>query len=447
MKSRRVGLLLLTGAASLLGACLETSRPTPSGEGNIRGLHAMSTAPDVNFLIEERSLGSIAYKATTSAEAFDDFTYNFRFETRLPGDAGVRRIAARSLAVVPDTDYVFVLTGTLGAPSILLWESPERQWAGTETVLEVAVGHVAASVGEVDVFLAPLGTAPAVGQERGSLAFGERLPNFDVEDGDYVLTITAAGDPANVLFRSGTQGLNERTSILYTIQDADPSITSGISVRRVDQAGTSVEISDPRLPPTRRFFHAALGVTNLDVVVDEDFAAPVVANLAFGTLSTDAPVPSGASTFSFTQAGNPGAVLLEDEDTVSANTRSTAFLTGPPGDLDIVSFSDDRRSIAGLAKLRITQVSTNFEDADLYLVTAGTDIADVNPNFPSIDSRVSTGYLQLEAGSYELTVTVTGEKTVAAGPLALELANGDVVELAIVDTADPNLLDLVVYDP
>lgn len=447
MKEKVGSLVLLTCVVSLLAGCLETSRPTPSGKGNIRALHAISNAPEVTFLIEERPLGNIAYKAATSTQPFDDFTYDFRFETRLPGDAAVRRIATRSLAVVPDTDYVFVLTGTLQTPSILLWETPERQWAGTETVLEVSGGHLATTVGEIDIFLAPPGTAPAAGQERGSLAFGERLPSFDVESGAYVLTVTASGDPANLLFRSGSQTLAERTSILFTIQDTDPSITSGISVRRVDQAGTSVEIADAGVPPTRRFFHAAFGTTNLDVVVDEEFTAPVVANLAFGALSADVPVPSGASTYTFTQTGNPGGVLLEDEDTVVANSRSTTFVTGAPADLEAVSFTDNRRSIAGLVKLRITQVSANFEDADVYLQTAGTDIADVNPNFPSLDSGVSSGYLQLAAGSYELTVTTTGEKTAAAGPVALDLANGDVVELAIVDTADPNVLDVVVYDP
>jgi hypothetical protein len=134
-------------------------------------------------------------------------------------------------------------------------------------------------------------------------------------------------------------------------------------------------------------------------------------------------------------------------NTVSANTRSTSFLIGPPGDLDIVSFTDNRRSIAGVAKLRMTQLSTNFEEMDLYLLDAGTDIADVAPNFPSIDTGISTNFLQLEPGSYELTATVTGEKTVAAGPVALELADGGVTELAIVDTADPNVVSIVVYDP
>lgn len=446
MRIKSASLLVLTCAVTCLGGCLESARPTATGKGNIRGVHAISTAPEVDFLIEEHSLGAINYKGSTSTQPFDDFTYNFHFETRFPGDAVVRRIATHSLAVVPDTDYAFVLTGTVDAPSILVWETPERQWGGSETVLEASAGHLAAGIGAVDVYLAAPGTAPAAGQERGRLAFGERLPAFDVESGDYVLIVTAPGDPANVLFRSGTQALAAMTSILFTIHDADPSLTSGIGVRRVDQTGTSVEIADADSPPTRRFFHAAFGATNLDVVADDDFAAPVAANLAFGTLSADAPVPAGASTFSYTQAGNPGAILLEEDATVVANTRSTVFVTGAPGELGSVGFSDNRRSIAGLAKLRIVQVSTNFEEADVYLLDAGTDIAGVGASFPGVDTGLTPGYLQVAAGSYELTVTVTGEKTVAAGPVALDLANGDVVELAIVDTADPNVLDVVVYD-
>lgn len=407
----------------------------------------MPTAPDVNFLIEEQSVGTISYKGTTDAETFDDLTYNFNFETRLPGDAEVRRIATQSLDVVADTNYVFALTGTVDAASIVLWETPERQWDGSETVFEASVGHLAPSLGEVDVYLQPAAAAtPVVGEARGTLTFGDKLPPFDVESGDYVFTVTAPGDPANVVFRSNATAFTERTSILFTMQQADASITSPLSVHAVTSSGAADDLADANSPPTRRYVHAASGTGNLDVVVDQNFAAPVVTNLAFGAVSSGVAVPSGESTYTFTPAGNPGGLLLEEEDTVAANTRSTTFITGTPADLATLSFPDNRRAIAGLAKLRITVVSNNFEEADLYLLQAGAPIGDIAPPFPGIATLESTGYLQLAAGNYELTATVAGEKTIVAGPLAVDLVNGDVVEIAVIDTVDPNLLDLVIYD-
>lgn len=446
MDSRPVLALALALAGLLLGGCTESQRPTVSGEGNIRGLHAMPTAPDVTFLIEEQTIGDLSYREVSGTQTFDDLTYNFNFDTRLPGDPEVHRIASQSLSVVPDTDYVLAVTGTLEAPSIVLWETPVRQWSGSETVFEASAGHLAPSLGAVDVYLDAPGTAPAAGQARGSLAPGEKLPPFEVESGNYVLTITAAGDPSSILFTSTSQALGERTSQLFVIQEADPSITSGIGVQRVAQDGSSSQLADARFPPTRRFFHAAPGTTAFDVVVDDDFAAPVAANVAYGAISPDVAVPAGESTFTFTQAGNSGVTLHEAEDTIIANSRSTTFLVGAPGELELVSFADNRRPLADLAKFRATLVSSSLEQADIYLLDAGTDIADASPGFSGIDSLTSTGYLRLTAGSYELTVTTAGEKTVLAGPVALDLAGGDVVEMAIIDTADPNVLDAIIYD-
>jgi hypothetical protein len=439
-------ILLLTVAGLLLSGCAETTRPEATGKGNIRAIHAVPTAADVTFLIEERSLGSLTYKNATSVQQFDDLTYNFNFDTRLPGDSSPRRLATETVTIVPDTDYDFVLTGTIDAPSIILWETGERQWAGAETVFQVSAGHLAPAAGPVDVYFAATGTAPAAGAARGTLSFGDRLPAFEIENGEYRLIVTVQGDPAAILFTSTSRDYTERTSVLFTIQDADPSITSGLSVRRIEQGGVSVEVGDASFPPTRRFFNSAFGSGSIDIYLEDDFVTPIVANLAYGGLSGDVPVPAGTSTYTYTAAGNPGAILLEDEDTVVANTRGTNFVTGETGDLTIAVFIDDRRPVSGFGKVRVNQVAASFDSVDVYLLTAGIDIADAGPNLPRLASSFSSGYLHLEPGNYELTVTEIGEKTVLAGPVAVGLPSGGIVETAIIDTPDPNLLNVVVYD-
>jgi Domain of unknown function (DUF4397) len=440
-------LVTLVCAGLLSAGCSETYREEATGEGSIQGIHAMPTAPEVNFLIEERSIGTLTYRGVTAPQLFDDLSYAFNFDTRFPGDTESLRLATASADIQPDTDYVFALTGTVNTPSIIVWETPEPAFEESETVFEASAGHLAAGRGNLDVYLAPPGTVPAAGQARGTLAFGEILPPFEAEAGDWVLTVTAAGDPADVLFRSNTQAIAERTGVLFTIQDSEPSLTSELSVQRVLRGGGAAQLADSRFPPTRRFFHAASGTAALDVVIDEDFAAPAVSGLAFGQVSPDVAVPAGESTYSFTQAGNPGAILHEEEDTTPANSRSTSFIAGAPGDLELVTFADNRRPVPRIAKLRATLVSANFEEADIYLLESGTDIADASPGFDGIDTLVSTGYLQLAPGSYDVTVTVKGEKTVAAGPLTLNLASGAIADLAIIDTDDPNVLAIVGVGP
>lgn len=447
MTKHSPALVILICAGLLFAGCTETQREEATGEGSIQGIHAMAAAPEVNFLIEERSLGTLTYRGITSPQRFDDLSYAFNFDTRFPGDTAALRLATASADIQPDTDYVFALTGTIDTPAIVVWETPERVFEASETVFEASAGHLAAGAGDLDVYLAPPGTAPAAGQARGTLAFGEILPPFEAEAGNWVLTVTAAGDPADVLFRSNTQAIAERSSVLFTIQGSEPSLTSALSAQRVLRDGGVVQLADSRFPPTRRFFHAASGTAGLDVVVDDDFAAPLVSGLTFGQVSPDVAVPAGESNYSFTQAGNPGAILHEEKDSTAANSRSTSFIAGPPGDLELVTFADNRRPVPRIAKVRATLVSANFEEADIYLLESGTDIADTAPGFSGIDSLVSTGYLQLEPGSYDLTVTVKGKKTVTAGPLTLDLASGAIVDLAIIDTDDPNVLAIVGVGP
>jgi hypothetical protein len=447
MRTSAPALFALVCAGLLAGGCTETQRESATGKASIRGIHAMSTAPNVNFLIEERSIGTLSYRGISAAQAFDDLSYNFNFDVAFPGETTVRRLDSVAIDVMPETEYAFALTGTVESPSIVVWETPERAWEGSETVFEASAGHLAADVGDIDVYLAPPGTPPAAGQARGTLAFGEKLPPFEAESGNWVFTVTAAGDPGDVLFRSNSQNLDEMTSVLFTIQDAGPSLTSPLSVQRVIRDGTVSQLADSRFSPTRRFFHAAAGTTDLDVVVDEAFTAPVVTGLAFGALSADVEVPAGESTYSFTQAGNPGAIVHEEEDTAPANSRATAFIAGPPGNLELVSFIDNRRPIPRIAKVRITLLSANFEEADLYLLESGTDIEDAAPGFSAMETLETTGYLELAPGSYDVTVTAAGEKTPAAGPLTLDLASRDIAEFAILDTPDPNVLEIVGVGP
>lgn len=434
--------LLTAGLA--LGGCTDSQRPEATGKGTIRAIHAVPTGSEVTFLIEERSLGNLSYKASTAAQDFDDLTYDFNFDSRTPGSNSLSRIATETVEIVPEMDYVFALTGTIASPSIVLWESEQRQWDGDETTFEVSAGHLASGSGELDVYFVEEGTDPAAGMARGTLSFGERLPAFEVESGEYEVIVTTAGDPASVVFNSTSRAYGERTSVLFTIQDADPSITTPISVRRVDPGG-STELGDPQFRPTRRFFNAAFGSGSMDVYLDDDFVTPLVSNLEYATVSDDVPVPRGESTYTYTAAGNPGAILLEDEDTVGINTRGTNFVTGEPDDLEVSVVADNRRPLTGFGRIRVNQMSTDFELVDGYFLASGTDIADASPNLARLGTATTSGYITLDPGDYELTVTETGEKTVVAGPVAVDLSSGSIREITIVDTADPNVLEIVVY--
>jgi hypothetical protein len=95
--------------------------------------------------------------------------------------------------------------------------------------------------------------------------------------------------------------------------------------------------------------------------------------------------------------------------------------------------------------IRLVNLADNSDLFDVYIHGAGDLLPDVIPSFVNLPFRSTTSYLNRNADSYEITITEAGEKVAIAPPLSLDLALGDVIDLAILDTADPNVFDLVIY--
>jgi hypothetical protein len=438
-------LIVAALAAALLGGCTETSLPEATGKGTINMINAMSASPAVGFLIEERVLGSVPYKSAHGAQAFDDLTYNFNFEYLVPGGTAPIRTATVSLDVVADNEHTFVLTGSVTAPDVTVWERPQRDWEGTETVFEAGIAHLSPALGAVDVYFATTGTTPVLGEERAKLSFGERMPEIDLENGEYEFIITARDDPATILYQSAPVIYLARISYTQTIFDADASIPGNISVRSISTLGISAELPDSNSLPTVRTVHAAFGTENIDIYRDDDFTAPIFSNLGFGETTGDLPFPIGTVNYTYTPVGNPGVIIDEELLVVSAGQRSSTFLAGLPGtDLLRIILIDDRRSIETQATLRLVQAAANFDAMDLYLVETGTDIADISPLAAGLTFALVSDFGPTIPGNYDLILTLPGEKTLIAGPIRLDIVNGDVVELLILDTVDPAIAEVAI---
>jgi len=445
MKGILRALIVAVLAAAILGGCAETALPEATGKGTINMINAMPASPSVGFLIEERVLGSVGYKVAHGPQPFDDLTYNFNFEYLVLDGTGPIRTATVLLDVVADNEHTFVLTGSVTAPDVTVWERPQRVWDGAETVFEAAIAHLSPALGDVDVYFATTGTTPVLGEERAKLSFGERLPEIDLENGEYEFIITARDDPATILYQSGPVTYSARVSYVQAIFDTDASITGNISVRSFSTLGLSSELPDANSMPTLRTVHAAFGTENIDIYRDNDFTAPIFSNLAFGETTGDLPVPFGTEDYTYTAVGNPGAIIDEELLVVTAGLHTSTVLVGLAGtDLSRIILTDDRRSIETHTKLRLVHGAANFDTLDLYLVDAGTDITDINPLAANLTFGFVSDFGPTIPGNYDLILTLPGEKTFVAGPIPLDLVNGDVVELLIIDTVDPVIAEIAI---
>jgi hypothetical protein len=432
-------------AALALGACTETNLPEASGKGNLRGINAIISAPDVLFLVEERALGGIGYKGGTSTR-FDNLSYNVNFDVLFPGDTSRTRIATAAVNVEANTEYVFALAGTLAAPNLLQLQYPERQWTGNEAVFEARALHLAATATELDVYLSAPDTVPVIGERRATIAFGELSPAFENNSGDYELVLTTHDNPSDIRYRSRPVTQTGATSLLYSIFDPDPSITGNLAVRVMGSGATVAELADDNIPPTIRLMHASIATGNVDLYANDDFVTPLVTDVAYGALTSEINFPLTTVPLTFTPTGNSGVLLLEDNLSVLPGTRNTVFLIGAAGELDIIAFQDDHRPVETTGRLRLVHLADNVATIDLYILAPDETVADNFPRYFGLPFRASTGYANLDESSYQIAITLPASKVIIGGPLTVDLALGEVIELAVLDTVDPNIFNVIVYD-
>ena len=440
---------LLSGclAALFISACTDGSAlPDPTGKGSVRAINAISTSPIISFIIEERAIGSMVYKTATSKAAYDDFEYIFNFETRLAGDTEDTRIASQTVKIVKDVEYTFVVSGDLTAPTITVWERPEREFVEGDTVLEATFAHMSPVLGDVDIFLADPAIAPAAGNEIGTLTPGEQLPPMDFQAGEYVLTITTAGMPGAILFTSDTLVLNPTTTLQFMIFDTSNNDRGPVSVRLFDPVtGSAASIVDPQFPSTIRFLHASQDLGAVDVFIDDPLTTPALDDQDFRGISAEIEVPVGQLPITYTAFDNIGSILLERDVSIFAGSRVDAYVLGEGASPLSMTTFPDRRSVETFAKLTVVYTETNHEPLDLYLVAAGSELAEAGVWFIGMTAGQDPISAKLTEGSFNLYLTVTGEKTVVAGPVPVDLVLGDVTTAIVYDTVDTATADIVLF--
>ena len=211
-------------------------------------------------------------------------------------------------------------------------------------------------------------------------------------------------------------------------------------MRLLTAAGNSIALTDPRFPPLGRVLHAAAGIGNVDLAENDDFVNLVAADLAFGELTPDRVLSSGANAYTFTDAGNQGAVIVDEQATITAGTYETLILAGPASDPSIVNLTNTRRGFSTSARLGFVNLVSGQDSVDIYMLPAGTPLdEDASPTSQLLFAGTS-GTAAFEAQDYEIIVTELADRdAVLAGPEAVSIANGEVYQVYILETADPNV--------
>ncbi len=444
---KRTLLLLMCVSTLVLGACTsDSSLPTPTGKGNIRAINAIKGSPEVGFLIEERSLGGVRYKTSTSPTQYDDFSYNFNFEILYPGDTSLTRVATETLQVVADVEHILLLTGDIDAPTVTVWNSDVRNFADTDTVFEVRFAHANAVLADIDIYFDPPGTVPGTNPPAATLTFGSIGSAADFDEGSYVITVTAAGDPSTVYFTSRETALLPRFAHVITIFEGDLSDTAPVVVNSMTSGGNSLAFVDANYPAQTRFVHAASTLESVDIYDDEALTSLVYAGLSFRSSTPWFDAPEETTTYYFTPASSTAMVLFEE--TIATQTLGSFTNIYTIGDTDAwlaTRTLATRAPVSNSARIQIYHAALNHEDVDVYVLDRDVPITeDAAATLVNAAYGLPTPTISRLAGNVDLYITAPGETTVLAGPYPIDATLGSVYELVLVDTpGDPATASII----
>jgi hypothetical protein len=445
---KRTFLLIACLSALIVSACTsESALPTPSGKGSIRALNAIPASPEFRFLIEERLVGTLGYNQSTSQNSFDDFEYNFNFELFLPGLLQPERILTYTHKLEAGRNDIFILTGDAENPTVNVWSTPDREWAEADTVLEIRFAHLILTQAgnDIDIYLDEAVTPPVVANKVATLSYGQVSDVSDFAEGNYIVTITTAGKIDEVLYQSGEIGFPSRTTQIVTAMAGDENVNSPVVVNILNNFGGDRVFPDADAQQTVRFFHAARALQATDIFDDDLLTSLKVSNLEYGNASGDIPMSTEVETFYYTPTGSTAAILHEATHQVPVGRHSNLYVIGPADAYSSYAFLPNRASVSLYAQVQLFNAALDAGTVNVYIKVADDPLVEEDRAtvfglvYPSPSSIQALG-----TGSYDIYVTLISDQVPLADPLRLDVVDGDVVDLILLDTDTPGVIEVKV---
>ena len=439
--------MIFTAASLLiLAACDSNDNDSPPANlpalnTTVQVLHASPDAPAVDVVVDgETLLNALDYKDSSGWGDLDAGSYSVEVQGILP-DGNTTVIGPADLEFAADTiNTVVALNGVLDIEPVVLTQpsTPVSAGAARVWVLHAARNVQDLVMGPVDVFVTAPDAELVGATPLGSFNFKETLPAdgpVELTAGDYQIRVGVGtpGEPEFLLaYDSGTVTLADGADLVIA---AVPNTTLGespVSLVVLDSDGSS-EILSAGTPAALRVVHASSNTPAVDVFADGTALIESLEFPNFAPADGFAEVPAGTYSVAVSPvgAGVEGAAIGPADLEFAAGTKTDVIAVGRLGgtegtieELTVTLADDDPRQIPLFAKVRIihasvTAASLEPDTVDIYVTAPGTDISDesVAPTLADVPYLANTGYLAVAGGTYDITVTVSGSRTPAIGPL------------------------------
>ncbi|PVX71287.1 DUF4397 domain-containing protein [Paraburkholderia unamae] len=179
--------------------------------------------------------------------------------------------------------------------------------------------------------------------------------------------------------------------------------------------------------PLIHFVHALPGGPNVDFLVN---GSPLQSNIGYKQVTNFANINTGNTNVAYANTGSTTAIASGNFPDVAKGHEYTVLalpaLTG--GDIGLIDDPFDKGLLSNDARVRAFNATVNAQNLDIYIVAAGTNIANVSPTMAGVAfknavpaSGQDSNYLS--GGTYVAIVTVAGSKTPIFQSDTFNLAN------------------------
>jgi hypothetical protein len=426
-------------ATVLLAACGGGDDvPAPPANAVVRIVHASPDAPAVDINLNgSASLTNLDYGQVTDIIVQRPGNLNVAVLGRLPGTARPTVIGPANIPLAAGGTYAVLAVNKVSAIEPLVVTRDSSAVSSSSVRLQVV--HAAPAAPAVSVFVTTPGANLAASAPVGSFAFKGVLGPATINAGDYQIRVTPSGATSPVLYDSGTVTLAGGSDLLVAALESTGPATSPIKLLAVPPTGAALQLLDRATPARVRVIHASPDAPAVQVIANNNFGTPLVPSLAFPNVTPFVSVPAATYNVKVTPVGNNGVIAINADLPLAAGREYSVYAVGRLASIAPLVLNDDRRRVATQARVRILHASPSAGPVDLYVLAPGTALANATPAFTNVAFKADTGYVNLSQGTYEVSVTPTGSKTAAIGPVAITVVNNGVYTVAARDAAGGGL--------
>lgn len=196
--------------------------------------------------------------------------------------------------------------------------------------------------------------------------------------------------------------------------------------------------------PAIRVLNVSEDYTALNVWVGSASGTPAVADVTTGSLSTYAGVPSGSQTLYFTEGSNTQTAALSSQtESFTAGEHRTYVTYGNNG--EFAEFEIDENTTppgGGNASVEVLDTANDGGTLDVYFTSPGDSLSGATPNFTALSTGNATPFTSIASGTYELTVTGTGNNSdVRLQVPSVTLKGGEVATIVITESSGGYLVN------